>query len=77
MYQLKQNKQEGKLEVRKLSSVFKELEKDITEIPKKYNDYYYFCSKRQPLVDLANTLKLQWLEEAETELNRLRVIKVG
>lgn len=76
MFNLYVSKEEGKLEIKPLRKVFAHLINDITDEVKQYNHAYYFCAKRKPLLDLAQQLKQEWIEEIETELRRINNIQI-
>ncbi|OPH61768.1 hypothetical protein BC351_00570 [Paenibacillus ferrarius] len=76
MYNLYINKTEGKIEIKPLRKVFQNLSSTITEEVTRYNEVYYFCTKKKPLVEFAEQKKQEWIIELENELIKLKNIQI-
>lgn len=76
MYNLYASRAEGKLEIKPLKKVFNHSKESITENVTQFNSVYYFCSKRKPLVEFAENLKQEWLQEVECEVSRIKNIVI-
>jgi hypothetical protein len=48
----------------------------FTEEVTRYNDCYYFCASRKPLVEKAQEIHREWISELEDELNTIEQIKI-
>ncbi|MFE4571320.1 hypothetical protein [Paenibacillus chitinolyticus] len=76
MYNLYISKTERKIEIKPLRKVFQNYRDSITDEVTKYNEVYYFCAKRKPLVDFAEQTKQGWIDELEFELNKIKKIQI-
>jgi len=74
MYTLYHRKSERIIEVKKAKKIFQNLE--FTEDVKEFNDCYYICSKRKPLVEKANKIKQEWITELENQLQAVKEINI-
>lgn len=74
MYTLFHDKKGKVIEVKKSRKALQYL--DFTEEVKVFNDCYYFCSKRKPLIEKAREIKREWVLELESELNSVKEIKI-
>ena len=61
----------------KVSKAHKGMQRaNYTDEVTRHNDCYFTCTKRKPLVDKALELQLQWIANAEKELQVLKDIKI-
>lgn len=74
MYTLYVSKSEKKLEVKKAKKVLQNLE--YRDHVTRYNNCYYICLKRAPLMEKAKEIKNNWITELEEELNALKAIEI-
>ncbi|PAD72820.1 hypothetical protein [Paenibacillus campinasensis] len=74
MYSLYYSKKEKVIEIKKAKKVLQKLE--YTDEVTRYNDCYYICSKRSPLVEKAKEIHGEWVAEIEQELRALRSIEI-
>ena len=72
MYQLYFKKEDFELRVEPLTA----WAKDITDIPKRFNDCIYVCNNRKALRELAKQIKAEWIAELEEKLENAKNIKV-
>ncbi|RDU23412.1 hypothetical protein DWV06_09710 [Anaerosacchariphilus polymeriproducens] len=50
---------------------------NYTDAVSRYNNYYYICLKKKPLVDKAIEIKKVWVEEARKNLIEYENIKIN
>ncbi|KGR88711.1 hypothetical protein [Lysinibacillus odysseyi] len=74
MYLLYIKKKENKIKVSKAHKAMQNIA--YTDEVIQYNDCYFICNKREPLVEKAKVIKAQWIFEKEEELKLLRNIKI-
>jgi hypothetical protein len=74
MYTLYYKRFEKAIVVSKAKKVFQTC--NFTEEVTRYNDCYFLCSKRKPLIDKANEIKQGWISELEEELSLVKEIKI-
>lgn len=74
MYTLYYQRSEKVIQVLKAKKVFQTL--NFTEEVTSYNDCYFICSKRKPLIEKAKEIKQGWVLELEEELNSIKEIKI-
>lgn len=74
MYTLYVNKQTLELKVKKAKTVL--LKEEFTDQVTAYNQNYYFCNNRKPLVDKAREIKAEWIRQTEYKLNQLNSLKI-
>lgn len=74
MYMLYHNKSSWQIEVEKPKKVLENL--NYTEELTYYNEYYFICLNREPLVEKAKEIKQAWIDELESALNDLKQIKL-
>lgn len=74
MYTLYHNKKSRILEVKKPCVAMQNntFPDDIAY----YNDNYYLCKNRKPLVEKAKEIKQSWIDEVEAELEKIKAIKI-
>ncbi|MFK4167216.1 hypothetical protein ACI2LM_13300 [Paenibacillus lautus] len=75
MYTLYHSRKEKVIQVKKARKALQDLE--YTEEVTRYNDCYYICLKRDPLMQKGREIKEQWIAELEEELNLLKVIEIN
>ena len=75
MYTLYHNKKEKIIKVSKCGKALQNC--NYTDEVTRYNDCYFLCKKRKPLIDFANSLKEKWLIDAEKEVEEIRNITIG
>jgi hypothetical protein len=74
MYILYFKRSEKTIKVSKARKTFQHL--NFTEEVVRYNDCYYMCANRKPLVEKAQEIKREWILELEDELNSIEQIKI-
>jgi hypothetical protein len=74
MYTLYHNKRESIIEVKKATKGMSHC--TYTDDVAYYNDCYYLCTKRKPLVEKANEIKQSWIDELEQKLADVAAIKI-
>lgn len=73
MYTLYHKRSESVIKVSKAKKIFQTL--SFTEEVDRYNDCYFICTKRKPLVEKAEEIKQRWISELEMELESIKEIK--
>jgi len=74
MYTLYHNKPTNTLQVNKAKKALQDLH--YTDEVTLFNNNYYLCAKRKPLVEKAEEIKQSWIEECEQQLAALHAIKL-
>lgn len=74
MYMLYYDKKLWEIEIKKPKKVLENL--NYTEEVTYYNDCYFICLNRDPLVKKAREIKRAWIEELESALNDLKQVKL-
>lgn len=74
MYTLYFNRSEKAIKVSKAKKALQNL--NFTEEVSKYNNCYFICSNRNPLVEKAREIKKEWILELEDDLNTVEAIKI-
>lgn len=74
MYTLFHKKSECKIEVKKAGRGMSHVH--FTEEVSCYNDCYYVCLKRKPLVEKAREIKASWIKELEEKMDKVESIKI-
>ena len=74
MYTLYHNKKERIIEVKKASKAMAKC--NYTDDITSYNDCYYICLQRKPLVEKAKEIKKSWIKELEDEMEKVKSIKL-
>jgi len=74
MYTLYVNKSTNTLQVKKARKALQD--REYTNEVTLFNNNYYLCIKRKPLVEKAEEIKQSWIEECEQHLDALRAIKL-
>ena len=74
MYTLYHSKKMREIKVSKASKSLQNLsyKEEITY----YNDCYFICLTRKPLVEKAKEIKQRWIDALETELEEIKQIKL-
>lgn len=74
MYTLYHNKNMREIKVSKASKPLHNLryKEEVTY----YNDCYFICLTRKPLVEKAKEIKQKWIDTLETELDQIKQIKL-
>ena len=74
MYSLYYNKKEGIIKISKTHAALKRVEhkEEVT----RYNDYYYLCLKRKPLIEFARQMRDEWIKEYESKIDDLKSLKI-
>lgn len=65
-----------KIEIKPLQAGFKKTFTELPDAPYKYNDCYYLCAKRKPLVNIATEMKQQWIKELEGKMELIKSIEI-
>ena len=73
MYTLYHDKSKKEIKVSKAKKVFQNL--NYTDDVTRYNNCYYICKTKKPLVEKAEEMKRNWIDELEEQLNKLNEIK--
>lgn len=63
MYVLEHSKEENVISVKKANKAFQNL--NFKEEVTFYNDNYYFCKNRKPLIEKAREIREKWILELE------------
>ena len=74
MYTLFVSKKERVIEVKKAKKILQDLQ--YTDEVSRFNDCYWLCAKRKPLIAKANEIKQQWISELEVELSLINSISI-
>ena len=74
MYTLYFSKKDKDIKVSKAKKVMQNLK--YTEEAVQFNDCYYICVNRKPLVEKAKEIQEKWISEMEEELESIKKIKV-
>ena len=77
MYELYHDKNKHEIRIKPLRNLFDHVRSQLNETPLRYNDYYWFCTARKPLVELAKKIKDSWIGELEESLDRVNKIDIG
>lgn len=72
MYTLFFNKSQKKIKVGKANKAMQH--QQYTDEVVQFNDCYYLCSERKPLVLKANEMWSEWIKEAEQNLDEIRAM---
>lgn len=72
MYTLYHNRKEHAIKVSKAKKVLQYL--NYTDEVTVFNNCFYICSKRAPLLDKANEIKQSWIATLEDELDLVKAI---
>lgn len=75
MFQLYVNKIKKELKISPLSNLMIDKNRITNEVTL-YNDFYFVSLNRKVLRDKANSIKEQWIREAEEEANNFKNIKI-
>ena len=73
MYTLYVKKEKMIIEVKKASKAMSNC--TYTNEVVKYNDCYYLCSNRKPLIEKAKEIKESWISELKEKLEKAKSIK--
>ena len=73
MYTLYHNKRERIIEVKRASKGMSSC--TYTDKVERFNECYYTCLKRKPLVEKAKEIKQSWIEELEEEIAKVNAIQ--
>lgn len=73
MYTLYVEKEKMIIEVKKTSKAMSNC--TYTNEVVKYNDCYYLCLKRKPLIEKATEIKESWIRELEEKIKKAKSIK--
>lgn len=76
MYTLYHSKDDCELKVTKAKEVFTRSPLLFTEEVTSFNNCYYFCKTRKPLVAKAEELRTAWATELEYQLYKVNNIKI-
>lgn len=74
MYTLYHDKANKEIKVMKAKKAMQYIK--YTEEVTSYNNCYFICLKRKPLVVKANEIKQKWISELEKELSLVKDIKI-
>jgi len=76
MYTLYRDKKDRELKVQKAKEIFTRSPLLFTEEVTAYNNCYYFCKNRKPLVKKAEEIRTAWATELEYQLHKVNSIKI-
>lgn len=74
MYTLYFKREDRDIQVRKAKKALQNW--NYTEEVTRYNDCYYICSTRNPLVEKAEEIRKEWIAELEENLRKVKELKV-
>jgi hypothetical protein len=74
MYTLYYSRKEKTIKVTKARKALQNL--NFTEEVTRYNDCYFICSNRKPLIEKAKDIQTAWLLELVKELETIREINL-
>jgi hypothetical protein len=74
MYTLYFQKSEKVIQVSKARKALQNL--NFMEEVTRYNDCYFICTNRKPLVEKAKEIKQDWILELEKELSAMKEINI-
>jgi hypothetical protein len=74
MYTLYYSRKEKTIKVTKARKALQNL--NFTEEVTRYNDCYFICSNRKPLIEKAKDIQNEWLLELVKELETIREINL-
>ena len=76
MYLLYHDKDNAIITVKKASKAMQDLDYDNTGKVNYFNNHYFICLKRKPLLDKAREMKEQWLEEEKEKIMKIEAIEI-
>ncbi|WP_208561020.1 hypothetical protein [Marinilactibacillus kalidii] len=75
MYNLLVRKSDTTLVLKKVTKTTK-LDTNYEDEPKKFNDIYWMCAKREPLKQKALEFKAEWITDTEELLQKLNDLEI-
>ena len=76
MYLLYHDKDNAVIFVKKAGKAMQDLDYDNTGKVTCFNNHYFSCLKRKPLLDKAREMKEQWIKEEKEKIMKIEAIEI-